>query len=128
VSSSLVNYVLGRVAVEAAERGDGDVSEQTIGLLDTGRNGADQATLAEIDEYIARAHYLLQQYASALEFINAALDREPSVMRHYVRGLVLEARGQDDDAAREYDWVIAWSSVYPSDQLANALARLEALR
>lgn len=128
VPSSVVNYVLGRVAVEAAERGDGDVSEQTIGLLGTGRNGADQATLAEIDEYTARAHYLLQQYESALEFINAALDREPSVMRHYVRGLILEARGQDDDAAREYDWVIAWSSVYPSDQLADTLARRDALR
>jgi tetratricopeptide (TPR) repeat protein len=81
-----------------------------------------------INEFLARAYYQLEEYAEALEAIDASLDVQESVMRHYVRGLILDARGEDDAAAREYEWVLSWSNIFPFPLRDEAQSNLQALR
>jgi hypothetical protein len=60
--------------------------------------------------------------------INTALTAGESANRHYIRGLVLEAQGEPDAASREYEWVLAWSHVYPFSVRIPAEDRLDDLR
>jgi len=78
-------------------------------------------------EYRARILLEQEQYSSALADIDAALAAQESGSRHYLRGRIQEALGNEDEAAREYAWVQLWGKVYAYPFLPDAVARLEAL-
>jgi tetratricopeptide (TPR) repeat protein len=128
VPTGLAALIRGRVLVDAAQESGDAPGEEAIAQLEAARAGADAETLGVIDEYIARARFLSGETEAALESINLALERAESAQRYYLRGLILEARGRDDDAARDFDWVLAWSAVYPVPFAADAAERLDALR
>jgi hypothetical protein len=70
--------------------------------------------------------------------VNSALRGGETGTRHYLRGLILEARADMEDSAtpeddrleamREYEWVLAWSQVYPYSFFQDARRRLTALK
>ncbi|NPV67475.1 MAG: tetratricopeptide repeat protein [Anaerolineae bacterium] len=78
-------------------------------------------------EYRARILLEQQQYRSALADIDAALAAQESGSRHYLRGRIQEALGNEEEAAREYDWVQRWGRIYAYPFLPDAVARLEVL-
>ena len=58
---------------------------------------------------------------------DAAITLDETAERRYLRGQILEAQGNDETAAREYEWVLAWSRVYPLAFRLDAQERLDAL-
>lgn len=126
--TGLAALIRGRVLVDEAQAAGDAAGEEAIGQLETARAGANAETLGVIDEYIARAHFLNGDREAALESVDAALSRGETADRYYLLGLILEERGQEEDAARAFDWVVAWSAVYPVRFAADAAERLEALR
>jgi tetratricopeptide (TPR) repeat protein len=74
-----------------------------------------------------QARYHLEAYAEALADINAAMQVQETGTRHYYRGLILEASGDDERAMREYEWILFWDRVYAYDFAEDAAGRLEAL-
>lgn len=128
VDTQTLALVRARISIERAEAGDEEVNEQIIRLLQAALVEQSDANRALINEFLARAYYQLEEYAEALEAIDASLDVQESVMRHYVRGLILDARGEDDAAAREYEWVLSWSNIFPFPLRDEAQSNLQALR
>jgi tetratricopeptide (TPR) repeat protein len=128
VDAAQVAWIHGRALVEQAEADDDAAGSQAITLLQTARSIPDAAASGLVDEYIARAEYSNRNYSDALDAINAALTAEETVMRRYVRGLILQERRENDEASADYEWVLAWSSVYPFPFAEDAAARLEEVR
>jgi tetratricopeptide (TPR) repeat protein len=127
-ASAVAAYIRGLTLVEQAEA-DGEAAGQAaVTALLAARTGADAERLAVIDEYLARAYFLNDDFADALESIDGALGQAETAMRYYVRGLILQARGQREQAASAFDWVVTWSSVYPFPFAVDAAERLEELR
>ncbi len=85
---------------------------------------AQQATALE---YRARVLFNQEAYGDALNDLDKALQRVQTGSQHYWRGRVLEARGETEDARREYEWVRLWGQVYNYPFLADAITRLNAL-
>ena len=123
-----IAWIEGRALVEQAEADADSPGTRAITLLQTARAIPEAAASGLVDEYIARAEYLNRNYSDALDAINAALDAEETVMRHYLRGLVLQARRQNAEAVADYEWVLAWSSVYPFAFADDAASRIADLR
>lgn len=123
-----VSFIRGQALVAEAEAAGEAPGETPISLLEAARSGADRETLGIIDETIARAQFLNRDYTAASETIAAALERGETAGRYYLRGLILQARGQRDAAARAFEWVVTWSAVYPVPFAADAAERLDALR
>lgn len=126
VADAQIQLLQARILVDQ-EGGSSDY-EQALDLLNTasGSLSADLRPIAE--EYRARAQYHLGSYGDALRAITNALSAGETGSRHYLHGLILEAQGDTDDAAREYDWVLTWGAVYPYPFLPDARQRLEAIR
>lgn len=100
-------------------------------LADTARNQADwedalnqivQAVVqigvspesrAIADEYIARANYELGNYSDALSSINRAISVGETGTRHYLKALILEAEEDYVEAREEYEFLLAWSEIFP---------------
>jgi tetratricopeptide (TPR) repeat protein len=85
---------------------------------------AQQATALE---YRARVLFNQEAYGDALNDLDKALQRVQTGSQHYWRGRVLEARGETEDALREYEWVRLWGQVYNYPFLADAITRLNNL-
>ncbi len=128
VPTGLAALIRGRVLVDEALAAGDAPGEEAIAQLEAARAGADREVLGSIDEYIARAHFLNGDNEAALESVNAALERAETAERYYLRGLILEDRGQDDAAAQAFDWVVAWSAVYPVPFAQDSAERLATLR
>jgi tetratricopeptide (TPR) repeat protein len=129
VPQSEVNFVRARALVEQADEGDTENLQQAVSLLTAipGSEGASSAILPLVNEYAARAYLGLGNEAAALQAINNALAAEETGRRHFIRAQILEAQGDDEEAVREYEWVLAWSQVYPfpfRGQAEEALERL----
>jgi hypothetical protein len=84
--------------------------------------------LPTVYEYTALAHLELGNEAAAMLAIDTALAAEETGNRRYIRARILQAQGEDEDAIAEYEWLLAWSQVYPFSFRADAEAALEALR
>ena len=65
---------------------------------------------------------------AAFDAISAALNSGETGSRHYWRGRIREARGEETSAMRDYEWVLAWSEIFPYPFRVDAEDRLLALR
>jgi tetratricopeptide (TPR) repeat protein len=92
--------------------------------LNTGLSGQ-EAALAQ--EYIARANYETRNYSAALEAINLALTDRQTGSRRYLRGQILEAQGDINNALLDYEFVLTWGQIYPYPFLADAQERYDNL-
>lgn len=127
ISDDEINLLQARMLIDEADEGDDLAFRNAAGLLATVSDlPAQQIAVAQ--EYLARAQYELGSLTQALTAIDAALSVGETANRHYIRGLILEAQGEDEEAAREYEWVLAWSRVYPFTARVDAQDRLDALR
>lgn len=87
-----------------------------------------QALIPIADEYLARAQLALGNETAAMNAVESALTAQETIYRRYLRGQIAEAAGDDDEAVREYEWVLTWSGVFDVPFRVDALERLEALR
>jgi tetratricopeptide (TPR) repeat protein len=102
---------------QAEDGGDGANSafQRGLGLLQSIQQSeaVSPEQLPVIAEYSARAQLGLGNEAAALQSIDVALTLNETGYRHYVRAKILQAQGENDEAAREYEWVLSWSQIYP---------------
>lgn len=126
IPDAQIQLLQARILVD--QDGGSSDNEEAVSLLNAAVTGltADLRPIAE--EYRARALYKLDSYDDALRAINNALAAGETGSRHYLRGLILEAQGDADEAARDYDWVVTWGTVYPYPFLPDARQRLQAIR
>lgn len=123
-----IQLLQARILIDQARQDDTADFEQALNLLGTAANALSADLRPIADEYQARAQYNLGSYDDALRAINRALSAGETGSRHYLRGLILEAQGKGDLAARDYDWVVAWGTVYPYPFLPDARQRLQAIQ
>jgi tetratricopeptide (TPR) repeat protein len=130
VSQSLIDLVQGRALVEQAGEGDTADLNQALGFLAAApnREGFTPDMLPIIAEYNARAYLGLGNEAAALEAINNALALEETGLRHFIRAQILQAQGETEEAAREYEWVLTWSQIFPFPFRADAEEALAELQ
>jgi tetratricopeptide (TPR) repeat protein len=115
-----------RLWVDAAGEADNATLQQAVGLLN-GIAGLPDETMGIVREYTARAQLALGNLTAALNAVDAALTQSETVERRYLRGQILEAQRSTEAAIREYEWVLAWSRVYPLPFRLDVQERLEAL-
>lgn len=125
-----LNLLKARLLVESAGEDGEETYQEARDLLETLIDGGSLTSdqTAQAEEYQARAQYALRQYPQALESINVALGTGASGSRYYVRGLILEATGQDAAALRDYEWVLALGQLYSYPFLPDAETRAADLR
>lgn len=121
---SQINFLRARVLIDDASANDTDTLDEALGLLNT---SLPQDLQPVANEYRAKAQYLLGQYNDALRNVDSALNSAETGSRRFLRGEILEALDRPDDAAREYEWVLTWSEIYPYSFLPEARSRLRAL-
>jgi tetratricopeptide (TPR) repeat protein len=136
--NSEIQLLLARILVDQAKPGDTADFQKALSLITNALPGMTDDLRPIANEYVAKASYQLEDYTSALNSINAALKAGETGTRHYLRGLILEARSQapdsknpDDDKAeaiREYEWVLAWNQVFPYPFAPDARQRWEKLK
>ncbi len=117
-----------RALVEQAEAEGSTLTNDDLALVRNSLTSNNAAARATADEYLARARYLRGEYRDALTAIDAAIEDGDTAMRHYVRGLILEAQNERNEAIREFEWVLTWSTLYPFPARADVESRLEDLR
>jgi tetratricopeptide (TPR) repeat protein len=126
VSDAELALLTARIQVEqAGNNGDFTVALAQLEVLP--REGLSRDELALIDEYTARVQFALDNYDDALTSVDAALAAGETLSRRFLRGQILEAQGEEDEARREYEWVAALGQVAPSGLANEAAARLEEL-
>lgn len=121
VPNSQIDLLRARVLIDRADEDDTEALTQALSLL----SNANSATASE---YRARAQFMLGDFQNALNSIQSALNSTETGSRHFLRGQILEALEQPEQAAREYEWVLTWSEIYPFRFLPDARRRLNALR
>ncbi len=127
VPDAEINLLRARLLIdEAAPEDEQSLHTALALLLDLQELSPGDAATAQ--EYAAQIHYRLGNTLAGLNAINAALADGDTATRHYLRGLLHEARDEADAAARDYEWVLAWTEVYPFAQRDDVLARLESIR
>jgi tetratricopeptide (TPR) repeat protein len=127
VSDAELRLLEARLLLDEAQPDDRLDFERGLQLLDAALNGLPAPLLPTANEYRARALYGVERYAGALEAIDQALAGGESGGRRYLRGLILEAQGENDAARREYDWVLTLSELYPYPFLPDVRQRLTQL-
>ncbi|MFO7320602.1 MAG: tetratricopeptide repeat protein [Chloroflexota bacterium] len=127
VPEAELDLLRARLMIDTARAGDTETYNEALGLLlRVSDLPQDQMALAQ--EYIARAHYALGNYQNSLTAVNLALETAQNAGRRFLRAQVLEALGREDEAARDYEWVLAWSEIYPLSYRLDAEERLAAIR
>lgn len=113
-TNGVVNLILGRILIDTARAGESATMQRGLTYLNQANTALtapqDRAT---VQEYIARAQLNLGNTSSALDAINAAIATQDTARRRYVRAQVQLARRERDAALADYEWVLAWSQVYP---------------
>ncbi len=132
VSQGIVNLIHGAALVEQAQPGTTSNYTKAAPLL-TQAVGSTDITASpqlrgEANEYLARAKLGTHSYDEALNAINAALALGDTGSRHYYRGLIEQAQNDKASAIDDYEWVLAWSQVYPYPFRVDAQNRLNALK
>ena len=113
-----VSLARAQALVAQAEDGGDEANtafQRGLGLLQSIQQNEEVTSeqLPLIAEYSARAQLGLGNEAAALQSIDVALTLDETAYRHLVRAKILDAQDEDEEAAREYEWVLAWSRVYP---------------
>ncbi len=122
-----LDLLRGRALIEsAANNQDYTLALNVLNTLDRASLNAEQRAL--VDEYIARGQLAVRNLSAAQAAIDAALGANETPYRRYLRGQILEARGERASARRDYEWVVTLSQVIPFEFAADARERLEALR
>src|SRR5690606_36128616 len=112
VPEAELDLLRARLMIDTARAGDTETYNEALGLLlRVSDLPQDQMALAQ--DYIARAHYALGNYQNSLTAVNLALETAQNAGRRFLRAQVREALGREDEAARDYEWVLAWSEIYP---------------
>ncbi|NDJ59747.1 MAG: tetratricopeptide repeat protein [Chloroflexi bacterium] len=125
IPASTIQLIRARSIVDQEfPEGDRALLTDAVGVLNDVTD-PDQRAIA--DEYTARAQFALGNNAAALNAIDSALNDAETGGRRFLRGQILEAQRRIDDAIREYEWVLAWSRVYPFSFRLDAEERLVAL-
>lgn len=126
VPAALLDLVRGKALIaDANSPAEYTQGVGVLGALNRASLTAEQ--VADADEYIARAHLALRNFADAENAIESALAVSETGFRRFLLGQILEAQNRDDDARREYEWVLAWAQIYPFPFANEARERLEAL-
>jgi tetratricopeptide (TPR) repeat protein len=131
VTDARVPLILARVLIEGAQPGENTIYQRAIALLQQADGALDPSVAAPravVQEYLARAHLALGNTLNAQEAIDEAISLSDTGSRRYWRGRILEARSDEDAAIAEYEWVLAWSQVYPFPFRADVEDRLAELR
>jgi len=124
VPDSELDLLLARILIARSNENSTEELTEALRLLQNAPSGSQ----AVASEYRARAQFLLGQYNDALSSIDTALNSTETGSRHYLRGQILEALDRPEDAIREYEWVVAWSEIYPYPFLPDARRRLRTLQ
>jgi tetratricopeptide (TPR) repeat protein len=130
-SQGIVNLIRGGSLVEQSQPDDTEDLNAAVTALTQATASSDVAFSdwrGVADEYLARAQFGLNDRDSALDSINAALTAGETGSRHYWRGRILEAQNDTGGAINDYEWVVAWSRVFPFPFVADAQDRLDSLR
>lgn len=107
--------------------GGADGAAEALTLLDAAGGSLSTELQPVASEYRARALFFSGQFQQALTAVDAALLAGETGSRRFLRGQILEALDQPEAAVREYEWVVAWSEIYPFPFLPDARSRLAAL-
>lgn len=122
-----IQLLQARILVDQARDGDSDAYTRALELIESAAN-LPARLQAAADEYRARAQYHLGEFGAALRSVDAALARAETGSRRFLRGQILEAQEKTEDALREYEWALTWSSIYQYPFAAEARRRAAALR
>lgn len=131
VTAGEIALVRGASLVEQAQPGDTTTYTQAAQYLNQALVTADIAFSPQrgtANEYLARAQLALGDTDSALTAINAALAAGETGSRHYWRGQILQAKGDNAGAANDYEWVLSWSEVFPYPFRVDAEDRLKQIK
>jgi tetratricopeptide (TPR) repeat protein len=109
------------VELERYDEGLADLNQVLVQGID------DPTDRGDAFEYRGRANYYLGFYGNALIDLEQAFDLGETGTRHYYRGLALEATGNVEGAAREYEWVLFWNRLYNYPYAEEATQRLDNL-
>lgn len=129
-TNGLIPLVRGGALVEQAQPGDSAAYSDAVQFLTQALASSDVARTewrGAANEYLARAQLELGDFEAATAAIDAALSAGETGSRHYWRGRILEAQGDTVGAARDYEWVLAWSEVFPYPFRIDAEDRLAQL-
>lgn len=120
-----------RAQIDQAVENDSPASayQPALGLLLPllGDEGLPASLRPVASEYIARAQLAAGSEDAALQSVDVALAGGETAARHLLRGLILEQQGEPERARRDYGWVVAWGSIYPSVAVSQAEAQLDAM-
>ncbi|MBK8021716.1 MAG: tetratricopeptide repeat protein [Chloroflexi bacterium] len=131
VPQGMVSLVRGRALVESASPGDRTLHQEAQTVLEQALAAPEIASspLRGVAlEFLARAQLELGATVDAADTIESALDVGETGSRRYWRGRINEARNRDDEAIVDYEFVLAWSRVYPYPFRGDVEERLLALR
>lgn len=127
VAEGIVNMVRGASMVEQAQPDDNATVQLAATYLSQAAVSAEVGTTdlrATANEYLARAQLQLGNTEAALEAINLAFDAGETGSRHYWRGRILQVRRDEKGAISDYEWVLAWSEIFPYPFRVDAQDRL----
>ncbi len=109
-----VNLILGRILIDTTREGETSTMQRAVTYLNQANNALtspeDRATA---QEYLAHAQLNLRNTGVALDSINNAITLQDTARRRYLRAQILLARNERDAALADYEWVLAWSQVFP---------------
>lgn len=128
IPDSEIQLIQARILIDEAKPENKNDFTDALNILTNIGNNLPDDLQPVANEYRARAQYNLEQYADALRLVNQALTAGETGSRYYLRGLILEAQGETEDALKDYDWVLTLSSVYPYPFLPDVRDRFEALQ
>ena len=106
----------------------GIAMDQAASLLQSASAVAPAAERGMISEYLARAHLGSGSLQSALDAVDNAITSGDSPSRRMLRGEILEAQNNDDEAILEYEWALTLCEIFPYSGRAQIESRLEELR
>lgn len=132
IPQGTVNFVRGLALVASSDPGDTARFQQAESFL---RSALDSPELANNTtmrgaayESLAQAQFELNDDKAALESIESSIALGETGSRRYWRGRINEASNQPAAAIRDYEFVLAWSQIYPYAFRGDAEEHLNALR
>lgn len=77
------------------------------------------------EEYLARVNFELDDFDQALLNINRSLIAEETGSRRYLKGQILQAQENYEDARTEFEFLIAWGEIFPYPFLEDVQNRYD---
>jgi len=128
ISEGDLALIRGQILVDTAES-TADYDEAFASLSNAVLSlGVSDESRATADEYLARANLELGNFEQALLDINRALTPPfggETGTRRFLKGQILQALEDYEQARDEYEFVIAWSQIFPYPFVNEAQERYE---